>query len=92
MGFEPADPAALSKQGLPAGLLVKNAIPGTPGDKAGFGDNSTRLVTAVNGKPLDGSIRSYCSIAGDGKKGQTAIFTVINGPGETPQRVRVPFA
>jgi S1-C subfamily serine protease len=92
LGLEPADPAELSRQNLPAGLLVKNAIPGTPGDKAGFGDNVTRLITAVNGKPLDGSIRSYCSIAGTGSKGESAVFTVINGPGASPQQVRVPFA
>src|SRR3954451_737929 len=92
VGFEAADPAELNKQGIAAGLLVKNATPGTPGDKAGFGDNKTRPVTAVNGKPLDGSIRSYCSIAGDAKKGQSAVFTVINGPGSSPQQVRVPFA
>jgi S1-C subfamily serine protease len=92
LGLEPADPAALQRQNLPAGLLVKNAIPGTPGDKAGFGDNQTRLVTAVNGKPVDGSIRSYCDIAGSGHKGESAVFTVINGPGEAPQQVRIPFA
>jgi S1-C subfamily serine protease len=92
LGLEPADPAALQRQNLPAGLLVKNAIPGTPGDKAGFGDNHTRLITAVNGKPVDGSIRSYCDIAGSGRKGQSAVFTVINGPGEAPQQVRIPFA
>jgi S1-C subfamily serine protease len=33
LGLEPADPAELSRQNLPAGLLVKNAIPGTPSDK-----------------------------------------------------------
>jgi serine protease Do len=92
LGLEPADPAQLQQQNLPAGLLVNNAVPGTPGDKAGFGDNKTRLITAVNGKPLDGSIRSYCNIAGTGRKGQSAIFTVINGPGQSPQQVRVPFA
>jgi len=92
LGLEPADPAELSRQNLPAGLLVKNAIPGTPADKAGFGDNKTRLITAVDGKPLDGSIRSYCAIAGGKRKGDSAVFTVINGPGASPQQVRVPFA
>jgi serine protease Do len=92
LGLEPADPAQLQQQNLPAGLLVNNAYPGTPGDKAGFGDNKTRLITAVNGRPLDGSIRSYCTIAGTGRKGQSAVFTVINGPGAAPQQVRVPFA
>jgi serine protease Do len=92
MGLEPADPAQLQQQNLPAGLLVNNAYPGTPGDKAGFGDNKTRLITAVNGRPLDGSIRSYCNIAGTGRNGQSAIFTVINGPGQAAQQVRVPFA
>ena len=92
LGLEPADPAVLQRQNLPAGLLVKNAIPGTPADKAGFGDNKTRLITAVNGKPLDGTIRSYCNIVGDARKGQSAIFTVITGPGAAPQQVRIPFA
>jgi S1-C subfamily serine protease len=92
LGLEPADPAELSRQNLPAGLLVKNAIPGTPGDKAGFGDNKTRLVTAVDGKPLDGTIRSYCAIAGSKRKGDSAVLTVISAPGASPQQVRVPFA
>jgi S1-C subfamily serine protease len=92
LGLEPADPAVLQRQNLPAGLLVKNAIPGTPADRAGFGDNKTKLITAVNGKPLDGRIRSYCNIVGDARKGQSAIFTVITGPGAAPQQVRVPFA
>jgi S1-C subfamily serine protease len=92
LGLEPADPAELSRQNLPAGLLVKNAIPGTPGDKAGFGDNKTRLITAVDGKPLDGSIRSYCAIAGSKRKGDSAVLTVLSGPGASPQQVRVPFA
>ena len=43
LGLEPADPGPPPRQNLPAGLLVKNAIPGTPADKAGFGDNKTRL-------------------------------------------------
>jgi len=92
MGLEPADPAVLQRQNLPAGLVVNNAIPGTPADKAGFGDNKDRLITAVNGRPLDGTIRSYCNIVGNARKGQTAIFTVTNGPGQPFQRVRVPFA
>jgi S1-C subfamily serine protease len=92
LGLEPADPAELQRQNLPAGLLVKNAIPGTPGDKAGFGDNKTRLITAVDGKPLDGTIRSYCAIAGSKRKGDSAVFTVISAPGASPQQVRIPFA
>ena len=91
MGLEP-DPAALQRQNLPAGLFVKNAIPGTPADKAGFGDNNLRLITAVNGRPLDPRLRSYCNIVGNARKGQSAIFTVISGPGQAPQQVRVPFA
>ena len=91
MGLEP-DPAALQRQNLPAGLFVTNAIPGTPADKAGFGDNKLRLITAVNGKPLDARLRSYCNIVGNARKGQSAIFTVITGPGQPAQQVRVPFA
>jgi S1-C subfamily serine protease len=92
LGLEPVPPEVLQRQNLPSGLAVKNAIPGTPADRAGFGDNKTRLITAVNGRPLDGSIRSYCNIVGDARKGQSAIFTVISGPGQSPQQVRVPFA
>jgi S1-C subfamily serine protease len=92
LGLEPADPSELAKQGLPAGLLVKNAVPGTPGDKAGFGDNQLRLITAVDGKPMDGSIRAYCDVAGAKAKGDSIEVTAIDGPGATPQTVRVPFA
>jgi S1-C subfamily serine protease len=91
LGLEPVPPEVLQRQNLPAGLLVKNAIPGTPADEAGFGDNKTRLITGVNGRPLDGSIRSYCNIVGDARKGQSAIFTVISAPGAAPQQVRIPF-
>ena len=92
LGLEPVPPEVLQRQNLPNGLAVKNAIPGTPADKAGFGDNRTRLITAVDGRPLDGTIRSYCNIVGNARKGQSAIFTVISAPGAAPQQVRVPFA
>jgi len=92
LGLEPASPQALSQQGLPSGLLAQNAVPGTPADKAGFGDGGTRLITAVDGKPLDGSLRSYCSIAGKARKGQTAVLTVVTNPGQPAESVRVTFA
>jgi hypothetical protein len=82
----------LQRQNLPAGLLVNNAVPGTPGDKAGFGDNKKPGSSPRSTAGARRSIRGYCNIVGEARTGQSAIFTVISGAGQAPQQVRVPFA
>lgn len=73
--------------GLPydvPGLLVTHAVPGTPADEAGLGGQPV-LVTAIDGKPLDGSFRSYCDAVEGASSGNTVTLTAIF-PGEAAAR------
>jgi serine protease Do len=89
MGLDYTTAEALSEQGLPKGLLVTNAVPGTPAAKAGFGE-STVLISAVDGRALDVNLQSYCTAVRGIESGQEAVFHVIHSGGEA-QDVRVPF-
>ena len=90
------DPSALASQlasaGLPAqaGLVVVNAVPGTPAAAAGFGERPT-LITAVNGRPMDGSLPSYCSAISNGEGGSSATFTVAESGSPGTRDVSVDF-
>jgi S1-C subfamily serine protease len=94
LGLE-ADPAAadLAQANLPnvPGLLVTDAVPGTPAARTGLG-STPALVTAINGQPMDGSITTYCSAVGQTRSGSSATFSVIMPGQTTPVSVRVPFA
>jgi 2-alkenal reductase len=90
------DPSAVAEQlagaGLPSepGLVVVNAVPGTPAAEAGFGTRPT-LVTAVNGQPMDGSLPSYCEAISGGESGSGATFTVAEGDAAGTREVTVAF-
>ena len=42
-----------------AALEVDTVVPGSPADEAGFG-RDPRFLVAIDGKPLDNTLRSYC--------------------------------
>jgi S1-C subfamily serine protease len=90
MGFD----YGASTEGFPSdasGLVVSTAVDGTPARRAGFGDGRV-LVTAVNGKQMDGSLPAYCDAVGNGgATGDSAVFTVIPEGQTQPQDVRVNF-
>lgn len=94
-GFEfPVLVGDLSPLGLPndvPSLLITHAVAGTPAAAAGLGEEPA-LVVAIDGKPLDGTFRSYCEAVEGAQSGDTATFSVIR-PGETePEEVEVGFA
>jgi S1-C subfamily serine protease len=98
MGFiHVPDPQAeaqnLSGAGLPLqpGLAVINVTEGTPAADAGFGQGPV-LVTAVNGRPMDGSLPAYCDALGDPETATDATFTVYQGGSSQPQDVTVRMA
>ncbi len=77
----------MSALGLPAdvpGLLVTHAVPGTPAAEAGLGEQPV-LVVAIDGKPLDGTFRSYCDAVEGASGGDTVTLTTIF-PGEASVR------
>jgi S1-C subfamily serine protease len=88
-----ADPANLTRLGLPPtpGLLLASAVPGTPAAKAGLG-RSPGLVTAINGRAMDGTIPTYCDAIGAGRSGTNAVFSIISPGSTTPIDVRLTFA
>jgi putative serine protease PepD len=86
MGFEYPSGPELTKQGLPPGLLVTHAVPGSPAEQAGFG-KSPILVTAVNGTPIDNTLVSYCQAVRGVHAGQDVPFTVYRG--QTPKKATV---
>jgi S1-C subfamily serine protease len=97
MGFvhvtTPGEVAAeLQAAGLPQvpGLVVTHAVPGSPAAEAGFGDEPA-TITAVNGRPMDGSLQSYCAALADGAA-DSASFTVVDSGPAPPRTVTVPFA
>ncbi|HWH43908.1 MAG TPA: trypsin-like peptidase domain-containing protein, partial [Thermoleophilaceae bacterium] len=80
--------SSLTREGVPPGLLVTSAAEGTPAAEA-FGDAGPLLVTAIDARPMDGTLAAYCAAAGRGERGDTAIFTVSDGT--QAARVRVGF-
>jgi S1-C subfamily serine protease len=89
MGLDYASASSLSEQGLPRGLLVINAVPGTPAADVGFGD-STVLISAIGAKALDVDLQSYCDAVKGIDNGEKAVFHVVYSGGES-QDVRVAF-
>lgn len=76
------------REGVP-GLVVVDAVPGTPAARAGLGDEEV-LLRAVNGVELDNSLPSYCDAVAGIEAGDSAMFTVERLDG-TVSDVRVPF-
>ncbi len=90
---DPAGEASnLASAGLPAlpGLVVINVVPGTPAAAAGFGV-SPALITAVNGRTMDGSLPAYCAAIDNGEGASEATFTVVRSGESRPTEVTVPF-
>jgi S1-C subfamily serine protease len=89
-GLEPATRRELAAAGLPPGMHTVEAIPGSPADRAGFGDGVDRSITAVDGRRLNGSLPDYCSAVESFASGQTATFTVAQA-GRRPRKVELEF-
>ena len=48
------------------------------------------VITGVNGKPLTGTLSSYCKLVGNLTAGQSASFSVVSASGAT-SHVKVRF-
>jgi putative serine protease PepD len=75
---------------LPPGLRVTGAISGTPGARAPI--RPGELLAGVNGKPIGPTLRSYCSVAGSLRAGQTVVLSFATPGKSTTHQVRVRLA
>jgi S1-C subfamily serine protease len=94
MGFEyPSSTEELDRLGLPriAGLLVANAVPGTPAAVAGFGGEPA-LIVEIQGRRVLNDLPSYCGAVEDLASGSTASFTVVRPASDVAVEVAVGFA
>jgi S1-C subfamily serine protease len=80
---QPLRAQVLAKLGLPdePGLIVLGVVPGTAAADAGFG-TAPILVTAVDGRPMDGSLATYCDATGGKQNGSTSKFSIAVSDGQ----------
>jgi S1-C subfamily serine protease len=76
---------------LPAGVVASGSVPGTPAGRDGIGHEPV-LVTAVDGIPVEGTMRSWCETAGTKHSGEDAELTVRNVRTGKSRIVRLRFA
>jgi putative serine protease PepD len=89
VSFGYPDVADLAEQGLPPGLYLTGAVPGTPAAKAGLGHNE--LLVAVDGQPIQSTLQSWCEVAGEIRSNQEVALTVLDPDGkERAVRLRMP--
>jgi putative serine protease PepD len=84
-------PAPADLRGLPTGLRVSGAIPGTPAARAGVEPGS--LLVGVAGKAIAApTLRAYCDAAA-GLRSEDAVTLSVAAPGKrTPRPVRITLA
>ncbi|MBA2474791.1 MAG: trypsin-like peptidase domain-containing protein [Actinobacteria bacterium] len=86
LGYPTRKDEALEK--LPAGLLARDAVPGTGAAKAGLGSGGG-VVVAVNGIPVDNSLASYCDAVAGVESGKVTTFSVLRPGAGKARDVRV---
>jgi S1-C subfamily serine protease len=77
--------------GLPAGVVATGSVPGTPAFRDGIGREPV-LVTAVDGIPVEATMRSWCETAGTKRSGEEAELTVRDVRSGRRKTVRLRFA
>jgi S1-C subfamily serine protease len=87
-GIQPVPKQLLAQHRLPPGIVAGDPVPGTPAAAENVGGV---LITAIDGRPLDGTLRSYCGAVHSVASGQVAALTVIAKPGARPQRIPLRF-
>jgi S1-C subfamily serine protease len=83
--------AALTGAGFPAGapgLLATRAVARTDASAVNFGKTPV-LVQSVGGKPMDGTLRTYCEAARDLRSHDRLDLTVIVPGNGVPQAVKL---
>lgn len=88
----PAGASDLARLRLPAvpGIVVTTAFPGSPAEQARFPKPS--LIVAIDGKPMNNGLPSYCGAVGDRDRGKKAVFSVIRAGATRPVPIEVTFA
>jgi S1-C subfamily serine protease len=56
------------------GVIAYSAVPRSPGDDSDLLSDGPVVITAINGRPLDGTLDSYCGIVGERQAGDEATF------------------
>jgi S1-C subfamily serine protease len=80
--FRYLTPAQLERRGLPTGILIRGAAPGTPAARANLAGS---LLVAVDGQRIDNSLASYCDAMQLAGAGRSVTFSVLR-PGATQAR------
>lgn len=73
------------------GIIVPTAQAGSPAYAAGFGHGQAEEITKINGRPLTGTLSSYCQLVSGYRAGQAAAFTVEIAGGAV-RNVKVGFS
>jgi S1-C subfamily serine protease len=80
----------LARNRLPQGLAVTAAVPGSPAAAAGIGRRPL-VLTEIDGVRLRPSMASYCRVAGQASRGDSAVFSLVGGPGGPARDVELDF-
>jgi S1-C subfamily serine protease len=89
-GLEFPSPAALRRRGLPPGVATLGAVDGTPAADAGL-KRQTVLITKVDGRRMDGSMRGWCKATEDKRSGDEVELDVADRRGKR-ERVSIRMA
>jgi S1-C subfamily serine protease len=81
-------PELLRRQSLPDGLLATTAAEGTSAEEVGLEEV---LITEIGGRPVGGTLASYCRAVAGVKSGDTRSVQVITGPRARPRTVEIVF-
>jgi S1-C subfamily serine protease len=87
--MEASDLTALQLPPIP-GLVATAAFPGTAAEKSGFG-RMPALIVAIDGKPMDDGIVSYCDTVGNYGRGERAVLSVVSPGRDQPIDVPITF-
>jgi S1-C subfamily serine protease len=81
-------PELLRRERLPKGLLATGAAEGTSAEVIGLEEV---LITEIGGRPVGGTLASYCDAVEGVESGDARSMKVIAGPRSGEQTVRVVF-
>jgi S1-C subfamily serine protease len=89
-GFRYLSEQQLVRRGLPSGIYLDGAVPGSPAARAGLGSEAG-LLTAVNGHPTANTLAGWCAATRDIESGDRATLRVVPPGASAPRRIRVRF-
>ena len=84
--FEYLTPAQLRDRGLPPGILIAGAAPGTAAARAHL---AGALLVAVDGRRIDNSLAGYCDVMQGAAGGRSVTYSVLRPGTARPRPVRL---